>query len=93
MAGNGFCFISHVGEVFGCGFLPVKAGNIRNQNFRQIYQQSPLFLELRNHDLMKGKCGMCKYTLSCGGCRARALAVNKSYLEEEPYCPYNPIKD
>jgi heme b synthase len=92
MAGNGFCFISHVGDVFGCGFLPVSAGNVRQQSFRQIYQQSPLFVELRNHELLKGKCGVCEYKAICGGCRARALSTRKSYLEEEPYCTYTPEK-
>jgi AdoMet-dependent heme synthase len=90
MAGNGFCFVSHSGEIFGCGFLPISAGNIRQQNFKQIYQQSPLFLELRNQGLLKGKCGKCRYKTICGGCRARALSVHKSHLEEEPYCIYKP---
>ena len=92
MAGNGFCFISHVGEVFGCGFLPIPAGNIREQSFKQIYQQSPLFVELRNHSLLKGKCGACEYKTICGGCRARALSIHKSHMEEEPYCVYTPKK-
>ncbi len=86
MSGNGFCFISHVGDVFGCGFLPIPAGNIREKSFKQIYQHSPLFLELRNHTLLKGKCGACEYKTICGGCRARALSIHKSHLEEEPYC-------
>jgi radical SAM protein with 4Fe4S-binding SPASM domain len=90
MAGNGFCFISHVGEVFGCGFLPIAAGNIKQQSFRQIYQQAPLFVELRNHQLLKGKCGACEFKVMCGGCRARALSINKDALGEEPYCVYRP---
>lgn len=92
MAGNGFCFISHIGEVFGCGFLPIPAGNIRQQSFKQIYQQSPLFVELRNHSLLKGKCGACEYKTICGGCRARALSIHKNHMEEEPYCVYTPKK-
>jgi radical SAM protein with 4Fe4S-binding SPASM domain len=91
MAGKGFCFISHVGEVYGCGFLPVSAGNIRQQNFEEIYQHSPLFVQLRNRALLKGKCGKCEYQEACGGCRARALSVHTDYLEEEPYCPYQPV--
>ena len=86
MAGNGFCFISHVGEVFGCGFLPIKAGAIKQQPLKEIYQQSPLFVELRNHALLKGKCGTCSYNLLCGGCRARAFSTKGDYLEEEPNC-------
>ncbi len=90
MAGNGFCFISHIGEVYGCGFLPISAGDIRQQKLKQIYQQSPLFVQLRNHESLKGKCGKCEYKAVCGGCRARALSIHRDYLEEEPYCIYNP---
>jgi radical SAM protein with 4Fe4S-binding SPASM domain len=89
MAGDGFCFISHVGDVFGCGFLPLCAGSIRKQNLKEIYQQASLFVELRKHYLLKGKCGKCLYSVTCGGCRARAFSTKKDYLEEEPFCVFN----
>ncbi|MCL2135428.1 MAG: radical SAM protein [Candidatus Bathyarchaeota archaeon] len=89
MAGNGFCFISHVGEVYGCGFLPLKAGNIRQQFFGEIYQNSTLFKQLRDPNMLKGKCGTCNYKTICGGCRARAFSTTQNYLQEEPYCKYN----
>ncbi|MDR2719237.1 MAG: SPASM domain-containing protein, partial [Nitrososphaerota archaeon] len=76
-------------DVFGCGFLPLCAGSIRQQKFKEIYQQSPLFIELRNHKLLKGKCGKCHYNIACGGCRARALSTKQNHLEEEPYCIFN----
>jgi radical SAM protein with 4Fe4S-binding SPASM domain len=88
MAGNGFCFISHIGEVYGCGFLPVQAGNIRHQHFREIYENSPLFKQLRNPSLLKGRCGRCSFKIICQGCRARAFSTNNDYLQEEPYCTY-----
>ncbi|MDR2203890.1 MAG: radical SAM protein [Nitrososphaerota archaeon] len=90
MAGNGFCFISHIGEVYGCGFLPVKAGDIRQQNFHDIYENSPLFKQLRTPVLLKGKCGLCNFKVICGGCRARAFSISNDYLHEEPFCNYNP---
>lgn len=93
MAGNGFCFISHVGDVFGCGFLPLVAGNVRKQKFGEIYQKSPLFATLRDNSLLKGKCGVCSFKGACGGCRARALSVNGSIVAEEPYCTYKPTSD
>jgi AdoMet-dependent heme synthase len=90
MAGNGFCFISHIGEVFGCGFLPVAAGNVREQTLQEIYQRSILFTQLRQNKLLKGKCGKCQYSNICGGCRARALGASGDYLGSEPYCTYIP---
>ncbi len=89
MAGNGFCFVSHIGEIFGCGFLPVSAGSIREKRLKEIYQESTLFLQLRNRSLLKGKCGVCEYKMICGGCRARAFSAG-DLLQEEPYCEYKP---
>jgi len=90
MAGNGFCFISNVGEVYGCGFLQIKAGDVRKESFKTIYQESPLFESLRNHSLLQGRCGVCEFRTVCGGCRARALGATQNFLGEEPYCTYNP---
>ena len=33
LAGTGVCFISHEGEVYPCGYLPVVAGDLRKQSF------------------------------------------------------------
>lgn len=90
LAGTGVCFVSHRGEVFPCGYLPVEAGNIRQQPFREIWEQSPLFAELRNPDLLGGKCGLCEFKKICGGCRARAYGMTMAYLDEEPFCTYEP---
>ena len=90
LAGTGVCFVSHRGEVFPCGYLPVEAGNIRQQPFREIWENSPLFAELRNPDLLGGKCGLCEFKKVCGGCRARAYGMTMAYLDEEPFCTYEP---
>lgn len=90
MAGTGFCFISRYGEVNTCGYMPVKAGNIREEPFKDIWMNSKLFNDLRDRNNLKGKCGKCEFRMLCGGCRARAYAKYDDYLEEEPYCIYQP---
>ncbi|MGD1996999.1 MAG: radical SAM protein [Anaerolineae bacterium] len=90
LAGVGYCFISHRGEVHPCGYLPVLAGDIRQQDFQTIYQQSPVFQSLRDLDRLEGKCGICPFVRRCGGCRARAYSLAGNYLAEEPYCLYEP---
>ena len=92
LAGIGFCFISHVGRVQGCGYLDVEAGNIKEQSFSEIWRNSPLFNELRDYSNIKGKCGVCEFKTVCGGCRARAYEVKGDYLAEEPYCVYQPAR-
>jgi radical SAM protein with 4Fe4S-binding SPASM domain len=39
---------------------------------------------------LKGKCGYCEFKGFCGGCRARAYYDKNDYLDEEPYCIYQP---
>jgi radical SAM protein with 4Fe4S-binding SPASM domain len=90
LAGTGVCFVSHRGEVFPCGYLPVQAGDVRQQPLREIWEGSPLFAELRDPDLLRGKCGRCEFKGVCGGCRARAYGMTMDYLGEEPFCTYEP---
>ncbi|OUJ19060.1 Radical SAM superfamily enzyme [Methanonatronarchaeum thermophilum] len=92
LGGKMFCFISRTGEVYPCGYLPLTAGNVLEQKFTKIWNQSTLFKNLRNPNKLKGKCGECEYKKLCGGCRARAYAKTKNYLSEEPYCIHQPKK-
>ncbi len=92
LAGTGFCFISHVGQVQPCGYFDVAAGDVKKQKFSEIWRTSPLFQDLRDVSLLKGKCGLCEYRRVCGGCRARAYEVSGDYLAEEPYCVYEPVR-
>ncbi len=90
LGGISFCFISHMGQVQPCGYLELDCGNIRKQPFQEIWEHSPIFLNLRNTDGYKGKCGICEYRKVCGGCRARAYESLGDYMAEEPYCIYEP---
>lgn len=90
LGGISFCFVSHEGEVYPCGYLEVLAGKVREEGFRQIWESSPLFLELRDFNRLKGRCGRCEFVNFCGGCRARAYSIHGDYLAEEPYCVYQP---
>ncbi len=92
LAGTGVCFISHLGEVFPCGYLPVAAGDLRKENFRDIWEKSEIFQELRDTDVLTGKCGICEFKNVCLGCRARAYGMTGDYLAEEPFCIYEPRK-
>jgi radical SAM protein with 4Fe4S-binding SPASM domain len=90
LAGTGVCFISHRGEVYPCGYLPVIAGDLKKQPFAEIWDNSPVFLQLRDTDNLKGKCGYCEFRNVCMGCRARAFAQTGDMLDEEPFCVYQP---
>ena len=88
--GKGFLFVSHTGEVFPSGFLPLTAGNIRRQPLAQIYREAPLFRQLRETATLEGKCGACEFNQICGGSRSRAYALTGNPFAEEPCCSYVP---
>lgn len=88
--GDGFVFISHIGEVYPSGFLPLMCGNVRKESLADIYRNSPIMMNLRDKSLLKGKCGDCEFKAVCGGSRARAFAITGDYLESDPYCAYIP---
>ncbi len=89
-AGNGFVFVSHLGDVFPSGFMPVSAGNVREASLVDVYRDAPMFRDLRNPDEYGGKCGRCEFRYVCGGSRSRAYAVTGDPLGEEPFCTYQP---
>ncbi len=88
--GKGFAFISHKGEVYPSGFLPLAGGNVRERPLVDIYRRSRLFRELRDPEKLRGRCGACEFRAVCGGSRARAWALTGEYLAEDPTCIYQP---
>ena len=88
--GKGFVFVSHIGEVYPSGFLPLWAGNVRHQSLSEIYRYSPLFVSLRDTANLMGKCGVCEFREICGGSRSRAYAVSGCPYAAEPCCVYQP---
>ena len=90
-AGNGFAFVSHTGDVFPSGFLPLRAGNVRSQPLPEIYRESPLFRALRDPEALHGRCGRCEYVHICGGSRSRAYALTGDILATDPWCGYQPV--
>jgi len=90
--GRGFAFISHRGEMFPSGFLPLAAGNVRRTSVASLYRYSPLFKDLRDPERLKGRCGACPFGSLCGGSRARAFAASGDPLGEDPLCAYQPAR-
>jgi radical SAM protein len=88
--GNGFLFISHLGEIMPSGFLPISAANVRQADVVQVYREHALFKDLRDPARLKGKCAVCEYRDVCGGQRGRAYGVTGDYLESDPACAYVP---
>ena len=88
--GNGFLFISHIGEIQPSGFLPITAGMVRDEDVVDVYRNHSLFKALRDYSKLKGKCGICEYRDVCGGQRGRAYGITGDYMETDPACAYEP---
>jgi radical SAM protein len=87
---KGFVFISHIGDVFPSGFLPLKAGNVKKESIVELYRSSELFRRLRDSRNLKGKCGACEFRELCGGSRSRAWSVTGDVFASDPICTYRP---
>ena len=85
-AGDGFVFVSHIGEVFPSGFLPEEVGNIRSSSIIEAYRNSPIMKKLRSPSKFSGACGNCKFNDICGGSRSRAYSVDGNPFGSEPWC-------
>jgi len=90
LAGLGVLFVTHQGDVFPCGYLPVKCGNVLEQNLLDIWKNNRDLALMRDSDSLEGKCGVCGYREVCSGCRGRAYAATGNYMAEEPFCVYVP---
>lgn len=89
-AGDGFAFVSHVGKLYPSGFLPVAAGNVREESLVSLYRHSELFERLRDAEELTGKCGACPYRTVCGGSRSRAYASTGNPFGSDPLCAFVP---
>jgi len=88
--GKGIMFVSHTGEIYPAGFLPLVCGRFPDDNVVDVYQNHPTFRMLRDADQLKGICGRCEFRHTCGGSRARAYAVTGDPMAAEPDCAYVP---
>jgi len=68
-AGHTACYVSPRGEVYPCVQFPITCGNLREQSFADIWQNSPQFLEVRS---IRGKdlttCSSCNHLGTCTRC-------------------------
>lgn len=90
-AGNGFCFVDHVGNICPSGFLPIECGNVREVSVIDVYRNHPVFNQLKDPDRLEGRCGVCEFQRICGGgSRARAYAMTGNLFAEDPACAWQP---
>jgi len=89
-AGTHYLGIRPNGDVTPCPYLPVFAGNLRQERLADLWDGSELFQAIRRRAGLGGRCGECELQSRCGGCRARAYGMTGDYLAEDPLCTHVP---
>jgi mycofactocin biosynthetic radical S-adenosylmethionine protein MftC len=88
-AGRVVCLIDPVGDVYACPFAihdQFLAGNLLEAGFREVWQNSPLFAELRSPQT-GGACSGCAHYDSCrGGCMAAKFFTGLPLDGPDPEC-------
>jgi radical SAM protein with 4Fe4S-binding SPASM domain len=90
--------ITSDGGIMPCRRMDLTIGNIKTDNLRQLWVESPVLCALRHRESYHGGCESCRYWPICRGCRAIALAFARSrgeedYLGPDPQCPYYRARD
>ncbi|MDI6840989.1 MAG: radical SAM protein [bacterium] len=72
-AGLAGCYITADGNIYPCPFLPISAGNIYKESLAEIWNNSPVFLKLRNATRSSFvDCCDCSLFYKCKRCLASA---------------------
>lgn len=88
--GDGIIFVGNDGTISPGGFLPVKLGNVREDNIVDIYRNNAIMKSIRAREFF-GYCGKCEFKWQCGGSRARTYYSEHNILASDPACFYSKI--
>lgn len=92
-AGRSFAAVSAEGDIAPCVQLldsGAVRGNVLERRLSDVLDSDPVFLMLRSREQLDGKCGRCRYKMSCGGCRAMAYYTHGNIMGEDPTCFFEP---
>lgn len=83
-AGVGTSYVNSFGDLTPCVLLPVKVGNLKEDNFEDAWKSSPVIAELQERRV-EGFCSECDKLRKCGGCRAIAYQKYKDSHLPKPW--------
>ena len=89
--GKGVMFVSHTGEIYPAGFLPLKCGRFPDDSVVETYQNHSTFVPARS-TAIDWQMWRLRVREVCGGSRSRAYAVFGDPMASEPDCNYSPVE-
>lgn len=87
--GRLYCALEPNGDITPCVFIPVKLGNIKNDDLLDVWHSSSVLKKIRDRKSFRGNCPVCANRNICGGCRARAYAYFGDVQAPDPGCVRN----
>jgi radical SAM protein with 4Fe4S-binding SPASM domain len=93
LEGNEWLELLDDGKAYGCSPSGIVFGDVRKDSLGEILDRiraSSIVRRLADPSNIKGKCGVCEFKDSCGGCRARAYIYSKDIFAQDPLCSYKP---
>lgn len=88
-AGRLYWALQPNGDLAPCVFLPKKLGNIKEDDFLEVWKNHDFLKKIRERKGFKRNCGLCEHRNICGGCRARAYGYFDDVLAPDPGCLKN----
>lgn len=74
-AGDNLIIVCENGDIYPCRRLPIKVGNIYEDNLAKVYRNNEILKYLRNHDI-PDECTKCCKAMQCrGGAKCLSYAV------------------
>lgn len=91
--GDRFATVRWNGDVYPCSHLRgegFKAGSVRTESFRDIWERSAVFTDVRRElGQVEGHCGGCSHNAFCKGCRAVMRQAMGNWLAADHECGVN----
>ncbi|MDM8565701.1 radical SAM protein [Candidatus Halobeggiatoa sp. HSG11] len=85
-AGNTLLTVQANGDLYPCRRLPIKAGNLTESNLLELYYNSEVLHNLRQHKVSDG-CKKCLFAKACrGGLRCLSYAITGDPFKADPGC-------
>jgi radical SAM protein with 4Fe4S-binding SPASM domain len=79
-------FLERNGDMSICSGVPIKIGNIADENIADRIRAHKILNQTRNvYQHLEGQCSSCDYKANCYGCRSKALS-NGNLFGEDPMC-------
>jgi len=89
LADKGMMYIKPNGDVWACPFIPVRMGNVREEGLDKVREKlRGCKFEFEHGENALSWCDDCEYRRVCGGCKARMMIDNLTYI-----CPVHDISE